>query len=255
MTPDEQDRYSRQILLPGFGTAAQARLRQSRVLIVGLGGLGSPAAMYLVAAGVGRLLLADFDAVDRSNLQRQLLHTSARIGWTKVDSAVASLEALNPHCELVPIKRSLSAEQLAALSTEVDLIVDASDNFQTRYAVNAACLAAGIPLVSGAAIRAEGQVAVFTGRPGDPCYQCLYPDAGQEGERCAREGVLAPLVGIIGSIQATEAIKVLTGYGQPLASKLLLLDAHTMAIRTLAIPPDPACPRCGERRPTFDRRD
>jgi len=245
MSPAEQTRYSRQILLPGFGDAAQAALKDSRVLVVGLGGLGSPVAMYLAAAGVGRLLLADFDAVDLSNLQRQLLHTSDRIGWTKVDSAMAALSALNPHCNLVPIKRSLNAERLAALSAEVDLVVDASDNFQTRYAVNAACVSASIPLVSGAAIRAEGQVAVFSGRAGEPCYQCLYPDGGQEGERCAREGVLAPLVGIIGSIQATEAIKVLTSYGEPLFAKLLLLDAQTMAIRTLGIPPDPQCPVCG----------
>ncbi len=238
-------RYSRQTLVPGFGEDGQNRLRRARVLIVGLGGLGSPVAMYLAAAGVGRLLLADFDAVDLSNLQRQILHNSERIGWTKVDSALATLRALNPHCELVPIKRSLSPARLVELSAEVDLLVDASDNFQTRYAVNAACIGAGIPLVSGAAIRAEGQVAVFTGRPGDPCYQCLYPDDGQEGERCAREGVLAPLVGIIGSLQATEAIKILAGYGTPLFSKLLLLDAQTMAIRTLSIPPDPACPACG----------
>jgi len=248
MTPDETIRYSRQTLLPGFGEPAQEALTGSRVLIVGLGGLGSPVAMYLAAAGVGRLLLADFDAVDLSNLQRQILHNSERIGWTKVDSAVATLRALNPHCALVPIKGSLSPTRLAELSTEVDLIVDASDNFQTRYAVNAACVEAGIPLVSGAAIRAEGQVAVFSGRAGDPCYQCLYPDDGQAGERCAREGVLAPLVGIIGSIQATEAIKVLTGYGEPLFSQLLLLDARHMAIRTLKIPADPACPVCGRYR-------
>lgn len=247
MTPEEQTRYSRQTLLPGFGERHQEALKKSQVLIVGLGGLGSPVAMYLAAAGVGRLLLADFDAVDLSNLQRQILHNSERIGWTKVDSAVATLSALNPHCELVPLKRSLSPSRLAELSTEVDLIIDASDNFQTRYAVNTACIQAGIPLVSGAAIRAEGQVAVFSGRSGDPCYQCLYPGDGQEGERCAREGVLAPLVGIIGSIQATEAIKVLTDYGEPLFSRLLLLDAQTMAIRTLNIPPDPACPVCAGR--------
>jgi molybdopterin/thiamine biosynthesis adenylyltransferase len=247
MSPDEKSRYSRHILLPGFGEQGQERLRDASVLIVGLGGLGSPVAMYLAAAGVGRLLLADFDAVDLSNLQRQLLHNTERLGWTKVDSAIATLRALNPHCQLVPIKRSMGPGRLAALASEVDLIVDASDNFQTRYAVNAACVEANIPLVSGAAIRAEGQIAVFSGRPGEPCYQCLYPDDGQEGERCAREGVLAPLVGIIGSIQASEAIKVLTGYGEPLFSRLLLLDARGMAVRTLTIPPDPACPMCASR--------
>lgn len=248
MTPEEQTRYSRQTLLPGFGDKAQARLAQSRVLVAGLGGLGSPVAMYLAAAGVGRLLLADFDAVDLSNLQRQLLHTSDRIGWTKVDSAIATLGALNPHCDLVPIKRSLSPALLGQLAAEVDLVVDASDNFQTRFAINATCVAAGIPLVSGAAIRAEGQVAVFLAGPGNPCYQCLYPDDGAAEESCTREGVLAPVVGIIGSIQATEALKVLTGYGQPLYSRLLLLDAQSMAFRTLAIPADPACPVCAIRR-------
>lgn len=248
MAPEELDRYSRQILLPGFGEEGQARLKRASVLVAGLGGLGSPVAMYLAAAGIGRLLIADFDAVDLSNLQRQILHNTERVGWTKVDSAAATLKALNPHCELVPIKRSLSAAVLAEVTATVDLIVDASDNFQTRYAINASCVAAGIPLVSGAAIRAEGQVAVFSGRPGEPCYQCLYPDAGGAEERCAREGVLAPLVGIIGSIQATEALKVLSGYGQPLYSRLLLLDAQTMAFRNLAIPADPDCPVCATKR-------
>ena len=245
MNDEERLRYSRQILLPGFGETAQARLRAARVLIVGLGGLGSPVAMYLTAAGVGRLLLADFDAVDLSNLQRQLLHTSERVGWTKADSAVAALRALNPHPELVPIKRSLNTERLAELAAEVDLIVDASDNFPTRFAANAAAVGAGIPLVSGAAIRAEGQIAVFSGRRGDGCYRCLYPDDGATEETCAREGVLAPVVGIIGSLQANEAIKLLTGYGEPLLGRLLLLDAATTAVRTLRIPPDPACPVCG----------
>lgn len=244
MSPDEAQRYSRQTILPGFGETKQERLRQARVLIVGLGGLGSPAAIYLAAAGVGRLLLADFDAVDLSNLQRQILHRTHDVGRTKVDSAIETLQALNPHCELIPVKRSLGAAQLAELAQQVDLVVDASDNFQTRYAVNAACVRAEVPLVSGAAIRAEGQVAVFAAGSGQPCYQCLYPDQGAEGERCAREGVLAPLVGIIGSIQATEAIKVLTGYGKPLTSRLLLLDAQTMESRTLAIPADPHCPIC-----------
>jgi adenylyltransferase/sulfurtransferase len=248
MTDDRLSRYSRQIMLPGFGREAQARLQASRVLIVGLGGLGSPAGMYLAAAGVGQLLLADFDAVDLSNLQRQILHTTERLGRPKADSAVATLRALNPDVELEPIKRSLNAPRLAELAGRVDLVVDASDNFQTRFAVNAACAAARLPLVSGAAIRTEGQVAVFSGRPGGPCYQCLYPDDGGNDANCSLEGVLAPVVGIIGSIQATEAIKVLTNYGKPLFGRLLLLDALTMQWRELRIPADPACPICGKAR-------
>jgi adenylyltransferase/sulfurtransferase len=247
MNQDAQTRYSRQIMLPGFGREAQERLLGSTVLVVGLGGLGSPAAMYLAAAGVGELLLADFDAVDLSNLQRQILHTTERIGRPKADSAVATLAALNPDIRLTPVKRSLNAERLAELAQRVDLIVDASDNFQTRFAVNAACVAAAVPLVSGAAIRSEGQVAVFSGRDGGPCYQCLYPADAAGDETCALEGVLAPVVGIIGSIQATEAIKVLTGYGEPLFGRLLLLDALPMQWREVRIPADPGCPVCGNR--------
>jgi molybdopterin-synthase adenylyltransferase len=245
LTDSERERYSRHLLLPGFGEAGQRRLLDARVLIVGLGGLGSPVAMYLAAAGVGELLLADFDAVDLSNLQRQLLHTYDRVGRSKVDSAMDTLRALNPGPSLVPIKGALNAERLAALAGRVDLICDCSDNFATRDAVNAACVAAGIPLVSGAAIRTEGQLACFSGRPGEPCYRCLYPDIGVGGETCAREGVLAPLVGIIGSMQAAEAIKILAGVGEPLFGRLLLLDALTMDWRSLRVPADPGCAVCG----------
>lgn len=247
MTRDQLLRYSRQILLPGFGVDAQQRLLDARVLVVGLGGLGSPVAMYLAAAGVGRLLLADFDAVDLSNLQRQLLHSGGDIGRTKVDSAVDTLQALNPDIALEPVKGSLGTERLAELAEHVDLVVDCCDNFSTRFAVNAACVAAGIPLVSGAAIRAEGQVSAFSGRPGEPCYQCLYPNHGGLEETCERNGVLAPLVGIIGSIQAAEAIKVITRLGEPLFGRLLLLDALRMDWRSLRLPVDPACPVCSGR--------
>jgi len=245
---DEQSvRYSRQILLPGFGVEGQQRLLDARVLIVGLGGLGSPVAMYLAAAGVGKLLLADFDAVDLSNLQRQLLHGDADIGRTKVDSAIGRLQSINPGIALEPIKGSLNADRLAELRGRVDLVVDCCDNFATRFAVNAACVAHRIPLVSGAAIRTEGQVCVFSGQPGDPCYHCLYPGQGQIEETCERNGVLAPLVGIIGSVQATEAIKVLTGLGEPLFGRLLLLDALRMEWRSIRLPADPACPVCSGR--------
>jgi adenylyltransferase/sulfurtransferase len=238
-------RYSRQIMLPGFGIEGQQRLRSARVLVVGLGGLGSPVAMYLAAAGVGRLLLADFDAVDLSNLQRQIVHTTERIGQPKADSARTALAALNPEVETVAIKRSLTEDTLPGLMDQVDLVVDGCDNFATRFAVNGACVAAGKPLVSGAAVRMEGQVAVFSGQPGGPCYQCLYPRDGGVDETCTANGILAPVVGIIGAIQATEAIKVLTGLGEPLFGRLLLLDAAAMEWRGLRIPADPSCPICG----------
>ena len=237
-------RYSRQIMLPEFGIEGQQRLLDARVLVVGLGGLGSPVAMYLAAAGVGHLLLADFDAVDLSNLQRQLLHSSAHVGRNKVDSAIETLRALNPDIRLEPVKGSLAGKALAELARRVDLIIDCSDNFSTRFAINTACFESGIPLVSGAAIRAEGQVSVFSGRRDGPCYQCLYPSQGAAEETCARNGVLAPVVGIIGSIQATEAIKVLTGLGEPLFGRLLLLDALRMEWRSVRLTADPACPVC-----------
>ncbi len=245
MTDEQLLRYSRQIMLPAFGYEGQQRLLAARVLIVGLGGLGSPVAMYLAAAGVGTLVLADFDAVDLSNLQRQLLHTSERIGMTKVDSAVRTLTAINPQVRLEAIKGSLTEANLAGIVSGVDLVVDACDNFTTRFAVNSACFAARVPLVSGAAIRTEGQVAVFSGQPGGPCYQCLYPRDGDMDETCSANGILAPVVGIIGSIQATEAIKVLAGIGEPLIGRLLLLDALAMEWRSLRLPADPHCPVCG----------
>jgi adenylyltransferase/sulfurtransferase len=247
MDEGQRLRYSRQIMLEGFGEEAQQRLLGARVLIAGLGGLGSPVAMYLAAAGVGQLLLADFDAVDLSNLQRQLLHGDADVGRTKVDSAIDTLRALSPTTRLEPIKGSLTRERLTDLAGRVDLIADCSDNFQTRFAINAACFGAGIPLVSGAAIRGEGQVTAFTGRPGGPCYACLFPGSDEQHETCERAGVLSPLVGIIGSIQATEAIKILAKVGDPLFGRLLLLDAWRMEWRSVRLPADPACAVCAER--------
>ncbi|MGQ9830150.1 MAG: HesA/MoeB/ThiF family protein [Thermochromatium sp.] len=246
MTDDDLLRYSRQILLPQFGIEGQERLRKSSVLVVGLGGLGSPVALYLAAAGVGRLLLADYDRVDLSNLQRQILHTTERLGQTKAESARQTLRAINPGVELVAVETSLTPETLPELVGDVDLVVECSDNFATRFAVNVACRAARVPLVSGAAIRLEGQVTAFSGQPGGPCYRCLYPDEGRIDETCTANGVLAPLVGIIGSIQATEAIKILTGLGTPLFGRLLLLDAARMEWREVRLRPDPACPVCAE---------
>ncbi|NEX20717.1 molybdopterin-synthase adenylyltransferase MoeB [Thiorhodococcus mannitoliphagus] len=245
MTDEQLLRYGRQILLPEFGIEGQERLASSSVLVIGLGGLGSPVAMYLAAAGVGRLYMADFDAVDLSNLQRQILHTTDRIGLPKTESARIGLQAINPLVELITIKPPLTEGRLPDLLAQVDLVVDGCDNFATRFAVNAACFAAHVPLVAGAAIRLEGQVTAFSGRPGGPCYQCLYPRDGYEDETCSVNGVLAPVVGIIGSIQATEAIKILTGLGTPLFGRLLLLDAATIEWRTLRLHPDPECPICG----------
>ena len=239
-------RYSRQIMLPAFDVAGQERLLTSRVLILGLGGLGSPAAMYLAAAGIGTLVLADFDRVDLSNLQRQILHTTPRIGTAKTESAKETVLALNPDCRVETIDRLLNEEELLAETEKADLVLDCSDNFATRFAVNAACVTTRTPLVSGAAIRMEGQVSVFSGRPGDPCYRCLYGEEGSVDESCSENGVLAPLVGIIGSIQACEAVKLLTGIGTPLTGRLLLLDALQMEWRTLKLKADPDCPVCGK---------
>ena len=239
-------RYSRQIMLPAIGIEGQERLLASRVLILGLGGLGSPAAMYLAAAGVGTLVLADFDRVDLSNLQRQILHTTPRIGTLKTESAKEAVLALNPDCRVETVDRLLEPEELAAETTRADLVLDCSDNFATRFAVNAACVASRTPLVSGAAIRMEGQVSVFSGQPGDPCYRCLYDEAEEIDESCSENGVLAPLVGIIGSLQACEAVKLLTGAGASLTGRLLLLDALQMEWRMLKLQADPNCPVCGE---------
>jgi adenylyltransferase/sulfurtransferase len=238
-------RYSRQVLLPSFGTESQERLLSSRVLLIGLGGLGSPAAMYLAAAGVGTLVLVDFDQVDLSNLQRQIIHNNDRIGALKTDSAKETLRALNPECSVETVDQRLDEGELAAEAARSDLVIDASDNFETRFALNRACVESGTPLVSGAAIRMEGQVSVFSGRPGGPCYRCLYSEEGAEEETCSENGILAPVAGIIGSVQATEAIKVLAGVGEPLFGRLLLLDALRMEWRTVNLKPDPDCPVCG----------
>ncbi len=244
MNDDQLLRYSRQIMLPTVGVEGQERLLEARVLVVGLGGLGSPVAIYLAAAGVGTLVVADFDAVELSNLQRQILHTNACIGMPKVDSARQALQAINPQVRIEGFKGNIDQDSLPTLLTEVDAVVDGCDNFPTRFAVNDACFRAGVPLISGAAIRTEGQVAVFSGMPGGPCYQCLYPRDGSLDETCTAAGVLAPVVGIVGSIQATETLKLLTGTGAPRFGRLLLLDAMTMEFRNIRITPDPHCPVC-----------
>ena len=246
MNDEELLQYSRQIMLPQIDLAGQQRLLDSRALIVGLGGLGAPVALYLAAAGVGELVLVDFDTVDLTNLQRQIIHSHDTIGTPKVRSAQATLARINPRCRVRPIAEKLEGETLERAVAEADVVLDCSDNFATRFAINRACVRQGKPLVSGSAIRWEGQVAVFNDRPGAPCYHCLYGDSGELDASCAANGILAPVVGIIGSIQATEAIKLLTGAGEPLSGRLLLLDALTMALRTLKLRPDPGCPVCGK---------
>lgn len=246
LSDEELLRYSRQILLPQIDVDGQLRLKQSRVLIVGLGGLGSPVALYLAAAGVGELHLADFDAVDLTNLQRQIVHDSLSIGQTKVDSALARLAALNPQIRLLPHRAALDADSLAAAVAAVDLVLDCSDNFATREAVNAACVAAGKPLVSGAAIRLEGQLSVFDPRRADsPCYHCLYGHGSEAELTCSEAGVVGPLVGLVGSLQALEALKLLAGFGEPLVGRLLLVDALGSRFRELRVKRDPACAVCG----------
>lgn len=241
-------RYSRQILLAQVDIAGQLRLKDARVLIVGLGGLGSPVALYLAAAGVGELHLADFDQVDLSNLQRQVLHDESRIGQGKVDSALQRLAALNPEVRLVPLREALDADSLAARIAAVDLVLDCSDNFSTRAAVNAACVAQGRPLVSGAAIRLEGQLSVFDPRRADsPCYHCLYGEGSEAELSCSEAGVLGPVVGLVGSLQALEALKLLAGFGEPLVGRLLLVDAAGSRFRELRVRRDPGCPVCGAR--------
>jgi molybdopterin-synthase adenylyltransferase len=246
--PNWKLRYSRHLALPDFGAPAQHRLAQASVLVLGLGGLGSPAALYLASAGVGRLLLNDFDRVDLSNLQRQLLYREDDAGRPKTEAAAAALAALNPACDLERLDGRLDPPALAEVLGRCDLVLDGSDNFGTRFAVNQACIAARKPLVSGAALRYEGQLSVFDPRDAaSPCYACLYPEGGEELEDCRQNGVLAPLTGVIGSLMAVEALKVLTGIGASLVGRLLRYDALTGEMRYTIIRRDPACTVCGRR--------
>lgn len=244
MNDNQLLRYSRQIMLQDVDIDGQEKLLSARVLIVGLGGLGSPVAMYLAAAGVGHLVLADFDTVDLSNLQRQIAHTTDRVGQSKAQSAAQTLRALNPDVQITCIETRLDAEALTAQVSTATVVMDCTDNFATRFAINAACVAARVPLVSGAAIRLEGQVAVFDARvEHNPCYRCLYEE-GEEDLTCAANGVLAPLVGIIGSMQALEAIKLIAGFGDNVAGRFLLFDARYSQWREFKLPKDDQCPVC-----------
>lgn len=248
LSDDELLRYSRQILLKQIDIDGQLTLKQSRVLIVGLGGLGSPVALYLAAAGVGELHLADFDTVDATNLHRQILHDTTSVGRTKVDSAIERIEALNPLVKVVPLRTALDSDSLGPSVAAVDLVLDCTDNFAIREAVNGACVAAGKPLVSGAAIRLEGQLSVFDPRvASSPCYHCLYGHGSEAELTCSEAGVAGPLVGLVGSLQALEALKLLAGFGEPLVGRLLLIDALTSRFRELKVKRDPACAVCGMR--------
>ncbi|WP_425928946.1 molybdopterin-synthase adenylyltransferase MoeB [Pseudomonas sp. NyZ201] len=248
LTDEELLRYSRQILLAQIDIDGQLRLKNASALIVGLGGLGSPVALYLAAAGVGTLHLADFDTVDLTNLQRQIIHDGSMVGQPKVDSALARLRALNPDIRLVAHPRALDADSLAAAVDAIDLVLDCSDNFGTREAVNAACVQAGKPLVSGAAIRLEGQLSVFDPRRADsPCYHCLYGHGSDAELTCSEAGVVGPLVGLVGSLQALEALKLLAGFGEPLVGRLLLVDALGTRFRELRVKRDPGCAVCGSQ--------
>lgn len=247
LSRDQLIRYSRHIMLKEFGVAAQERLLASRALVIGLGGLGSPASMYLAAAGVGEMMLVDFDRVELSNLQRQIIHSTADIKRPKVQSARDRLLALNPEVRLTIVEKALEGQELSDQAAAADVVVDCSDNFATRFAINAACVHTGTPLVSAAAIRFDAQVTVFMNREESGCYRCLYDDAATGQETCAANGVASPLLGIIGSVQAMEAMKILAGIELGLSGRLLILDGLRMQWNTIHLRRDPACPVCRDR--------
>ena len=247
MNDEQLLRYSRHILLPEIGVEGQEKLLAAHALVIGAGGLGSPAALYLASAGVGTITLADGDAVDLTNLQRQILHTTAAIGRPKAASGRDTLARLNPEVRVVALEERLDPERLGELVARADVVLDCTDNFATRHAANRACVKHRRALVSGAGVRFDGQISVFDLRRDDsPCYACLFPeDATIEEERCAVMGVFAPLTGIIGATQAAEALKLLAGAGEPLCGRLLLLDALGMEWRSIRLKKDPACRVCG----------
>ena len=247
MNDDQLLRYSRHILLDDIGIEGQERLLAGHALVIGAGGLGSPVALYLATAGVGQITLVDHDTVDLTNLQRQIAHSMERVGQPKVDSARSAMAAINAEVQVQALNARADAALLDRLVAQADVVLDCCDNFATRHAINAACVQHRKPLVSGAAIRMDGQISVFDPRTADsPCYACVFPpDADFEETRCAVMGVLAPLVGIIGAMQAAEAIKLLSGAGTSLAGRLQMLDARSMAWNEIRIPRDPGCSVCG----------
>ena len=249
MTDEQLLRYSRHILLDALGIEGQQRILDTHALIIGAGGLGSPAALYLASAGIGRITVVDDDVVDLTNLQRQIIHTEARVGMAKAASAQVALAAINPAVDVVPVQKRLAGAELDALVASADIVLDCTDNFATRHAINRACVHHRKPLVSGAAIRFDGQVSVYDLRDDNaPCYHCLFPEADDvEEANCATMGVFAPVVGIIGSMQAAEALKLLSGVGESLSGRLLWLDVRTMQWRSVNVQRDPECAVCGHR--------
>lgn len=251
MNDDDLLRYSRQIMLPDVDIDGQQKLLDAHVAIIGLGGLGAPASLYLAAAGIGQLTLVDHDTVELSNLQRQVVHRDDALGTLKVESAERTLNALNPGTRIRTISRKLDDEALEALAREADVVLDATDNYTVRYAINAACFRTGTPLVSGAAIRFEGQISVFDPRDeASPCYRCFYPEASEENLNCAENGVIAPLVGIIGTHQAMEALKIVMGVGETLTGWVLYYDAKYADWRRFKLARQPGCPDCSASRRT-----
>lgn len=250
LSPAELSRYSRHILLDEIGVAGQQRLAAARVLVIGAGGLGSPAALYLAAAGIGHLGIADLDRVEAHNLQRQLLHDTASVGQPKVASAAQRLRALNPHIEVIEHPDGITPENAAAIFADYDVIVDGTDNFTARYLNNDAAMRARKPLVFGSVFKFEGQVAVFDPARGAPCYRCLFPEPPAAGSvpGCGEAGVLGALCGVIGSLQALEVVKLVTGIGEPLRGRLLTYDALAQRFQTFTLPRDPTCPACGAPR-------
>lgn len=248
MNDNQLLRYSRHILLPQVEYAGQEKLTQSHALIVGAGGLGSPVALYLAASGVGTLTICDFDEVDLTNLQRQIIHTTQSVGVNKSISAQQTLSAINPEVAVQTVEQKSTEAEMVALVSAADVVIDCSDNFATRYALNRICFAQKKPLVSGAAVRFEGQITVFDFRNEvSPCYHCLFPDSGDNQElRCAENGVFSPLVGMVGTAQAAEALKCLMEIGETLQGRLMLLDALTAEWRTIKLARDPACLVCGQ---------
>lgn len=245
LSDEELLRYSRQILMPRFDIAGQETLKSARVLVLGAGGLGCPVALYLGAAGVGNLTLVDDDTVELANLQRQIGFDQSHLGESKAQSLAERVLRINPLVSVTTVNERLEGDALARRVEEASLVVDCTDNFNTRFALNRACVAAKVPLVSGAAIRGEGQLSVYDSRREDsPCYHCLYPEQGNEDLTCSEAGVIAPLVGMIGAAQAMEAIKVISGVGEPLIGRLLILDAWQMQWREMKLARDPSCPVC-----------
>jgi adenylyltransferase/sulfurtransferase len=245
MNQAQRDRYARQIRLTQIGEKGQQAILDASALIVGVGGLGSPAAMYLAAAGIGKLVLSDFDIVETSNLQRQIIHSNSSVGENKVDSGKQTIQALNPDCSVEVIGYQLEGEELKQTIEAVDIVLDCSDNYPTRFEVNRYCVETATPLVTGAAIRLEGQIMNYQPQADSACYQCLYTHAYGNEESCELEGVLGPVVGVIGTMQAVQTLLILTGQGEEMVNRLLLFDALAMQWQSVTLPKNPNCPVCG----------